>query len=421
MLYPQNVDDQQKILSFAPSEGNVPISTFQNDVEELSFPSLFCGERRTRNRDRSVPLKYSDICKLELRHCDRRFAKSITNIFFKCKKLQMKQIQDKVWLSLRRKKTGGKAYTAAEVRNYDVIASMLKVDDGYKIFRTLRGSPPYWEAAKKDLFAMIRQIGLPTWFISLSAAETHWTDLLISLGKLVDNEEYTKEQVANFTWENKNRLIRSDPVTITRYFDHRVKKFFCNFLHSSCQPLGKVNEYFYRIEMQQRGSPHIHAILWIDGAPKYEVDSLDKVEEYIDNFITCERNVPGEDDDLGKVQCHRHTHTCRKKGKTCRFNFPIPPMQSTKVLEPLPMDMTEDIKKVHKQKWTEIKKVLDKAEIQEMDFNEFLAYLKVTEEEYLLAVRSTLNGPKVFLKRKPSDVRVNAYNTHSFAIMASKY
>ena len=141
-------------------------------------------------------------------------------------------------------------------------------------------------------------------------------DKFISLGKLVDNEEYTEEQVANFTWETKNRLIRSDPVTVTRYFDHRVKKFFCNFLHSSCQPLGKVEEYFYRIEMQQRGSPHIHAILWIDGAPKYEVDSLDKVQDYIDKFISCERNVKGDADDLGKLQCHRHTHTCKKKGKT---------------------------------------------------------------------------------------------------------
>ena len=410
MMYPQNIDDQQNVLSLAPSEGNVPISTFQNDVEELSFPSLFCGERRIRNKDRIIPLKYSEICKLELRHCDRRFAKCITNIFFKCKKLQMKQIQDKAWLSIRRKKTGGKTYTAGEVRKEEVVDSMLKVDDGYKIFRTLRGSPPYWEVTKKDLFAMIRQLGLPTWFISLSAAETHWADLLISLGKLVDNVGYTKEQVANFTWETKNRLIRSDPVTVTRYFDHRVKKFFWNFLQSSCEPLGRIKEFFYRIEIQQRGSPHIHGILWVDEAPKYEVDSVKKIQDYIDKFITCERHIPGDDADLGKVQCHRHTHTCRKKGRVCRFNFPLPPMRCTQILEPLPIDMTEADKKSHRERWTKIKKELDKPDTQIMDFGNFIKHLNVLEEEYLLAVRSTLVGPKVFLRRKPSNVRVNGYN-----------
>ena len=81
------------------------------------------------------------------------------------------------------KKQVEKTYAGGEVLNEEVVDSMLKVDDGYKFVRTLRVSPPYWEAAKKELFAMIRQLGLPTWFISLSAAETHWADLLISWGK----------------------------------------------------------------------------------------------------------------------------------------------------------------------------------------------------------------------------------------------
>ena len=101
--------------------------------------------------------------------------------------------------------------------NEEVVDSMLKVDDGYKFVRTLRVSPPYWEAAKKELFAMIRQLGLPTWFISLSAAETHWADLLISWGKFVDNVDYTQKKGKNFMWETNNRLVRSDPVTVARF------------------------------------------------------------------------------------------------------------------------------------------------------------------------------------------------------------
>jgi hypothetical protein len=43
-------------------------------------------------------------------------------------------------------------------------------------------------------------------------------------------------------------------------------------------------------------------------------------------------------------------------------------------------------------------------------FDDFLNdVLQTTEEEYMKMLRSNLNGPKVFLKRKPSEVRVNPY------------
>lgn len=38
---------------------------------------------------------------------------------------------------------------------------MVKLDEGYFILRTLRNSPAYLEKRKKDVFAMIRQLGLP--------------------------------------------------------------------------------------------------------------------------------------------------------------------------------------------------------------------------------------------------------------------
>ena len=104
---------------------------------------------------------------------------------------------------------------------------------------------PSLGSCKKDLFGMIKQLGLryQHGLYPLSAAETRWKDLLKSLGKFVDDVECTDEEVANFTWETQNRLIRADPVAVTRYFDHRVKKFSWNFLQSSCEPLGKICEF----------------------------------------------------------------------------------------------------------------------------------------------------------------------------------
>ena len=45
-----------------------------------------------------------------------------------------------------------------------------------------------------------------------------------------------------------------------------------------------------------------------------------------------------------------------------------------------------------------------------MSFSEFLADIaEVSEEDYLKAIRSSLKGPKLFLKRSPSEIRVDPY------------
>ena len=65
------------------------------------------------------------------------------------------------------------------------------------MLRNLRGSPPYFEKCKKDLLAMIRQLGNPTWFCSFSAAETRSVHLLKTLGGLVEKKDYTDVEIKN--------------------------------------------------------------------------------------------------------------------------------------------------------------------------------------------------------------------------------
>ena len=87
-----------------------------------------------------------------------------------------------------------------ELKDYAALDNICKLDEGYKIFRTLRGSQPYWEDAKMDIFAMIRQLGLPTFFLGMSAAETGWPCLLHTLCKIVDKKDYTPEQSKDYSW-----------------------------------------------------------------------------------------------------------------------------------------------------------------------------------------------------------------------------
>ena len=267
-----NIENKiDQVLTFAPGEGRHPLSLYQDtDAEYLCFPTIFCGQRRPDKTERKTLLHYSDIVKWELRSIDRRAAQSVPNIFFKHKKLQMKQISDKVNLAIRRCKNKGKKITAAEARDPAYLDRLVKLDEGYCIFRQLRNSPAYLEKRKKDIFVMIRQLSLPTWFVSLSAADTRWNDLLKMLAKLNDAVEFSDKDLEALTWQEKTRLVQKDPVTCSRYFDHRVQEFLNTVLKSKIEPIGKVLDFFYRVEFQQRRSPHIHMLVWIENAPKFE-------------------------------------------------------------------------------------------------------------------------------------------------------
>ena len=208
MLDDANVANKSnEAYTFAPGEGQHPLSLYQDkDAEYLCFPTIFCGQRRPENAERLVSVHYTDVVKWELRHLDRRAAQSVPNIFFKLKKIQMKQISDTVNVAVRKVKAGGKRITVANASDKHFTQEFVHKNDGYFIFKQLRNSPAYLETKKKDVFAMIRQLGLPTWFMSLSSADSRWSDLLKMLGKLNDNIDYTDVQISEMTWGTKSQI-----------------------------------------------------------------------------------------------------------------------------------------------------------------------------------------------------------------------
>ena len=397
-----------KVFTFAPGEGQHPLSLYQDkDAEYICFPTIFCGQTPPSRDERLVPVHYSDIVKWELRSVDRRAAQSVPNIFFKHKKLQMKQISDKVNLAVRRCKKRGQKITAAEARDSSYLDKLVNLDEGYYIFRQLRNSPAYLETRKKDIFAMIRQLSLPTWFMSLSAADTRWTDLLKMLAKLNDGIDYSEKELENLSWQEKTKLVQKDPVTCSRYFDHRVQEFLNTVLKSSCEPIGKLLDYFYRVEFQQRGSPHIHMLVWIENAPTLETNSEREIVQFVDKYLTCNTDNEKTANLIG-LQSHKHSRTCRKKGKPiCRFGFPLPPLPRTMLLYPL----EEDVDKYKKKNIELLKAMNEYKDNVDMTFEEFLENCaKMDFDDYTKCIRSSLKAPKVFLERKTKDMRINLFN-----------
>ena len=115
--------------------------------------------------------------------------------------------------------------TARQAKSDETMAVNVRQDRAYAFLKNVRGSPPYYQQTFYQLLAMIRQLGTPTWFFTLSAADMKWPDLIKTIAKQC-GITYTDEQVAQLSFEERSKLSRQNPVTASRHFQYRLDKSF---------------------------------------------------------------------------------------------------------------------------------------------------------------------------------------------------
>ena len=125
-------------------------------------------------------------------------------------------------------------------------------DKAYSFMKNIRGSLPFYQRTFYDLLAIIRQLGTPTWFFTLSAADMKWSDVIQTIAKQY-GIHYTDDEVNALSFDKKSNWLIQNPVTAARHFHYRLNIFFQDFLKSIARPLGDIVEYAIRIEFQARG------------------------------------------------------------------------------------------------------------------------------------------------------------------------
>ncbi|XP_071142171.1 uncharacterized protein [Mytilus edulis] len=328
------LDTDGKVFCLATGENQIPKSIFkEKGIDAMAFPHLHPGGEFGYSMERQVRLTPSKYFNARLLSADTRFATDSQYIFFAQYVTEIMNVTLNISIALRKgkqKSEDGQKVNASMLTKPDNLKKILKSDVGFRFLQPVRGTPPYWERTMKDLYAMIRQIGIPTFFLTFSAGETRWDDVLNTLLKV----SHDRRNICDLQWTDKCKLIKDNPVICARLFDHRVKALFTDNLMSPTQPIGKIVDFFFRTEFQ-RGSPHIHCLVWIDGAPKLNQDSDKDICRFVDQHITCQ--LPDKDKNpklyeiVTSVQMHSKSHTksCKKHSTTCRFNFPRPPICNT--------------------------------------------------------------------------------------------
>ena len=76
----------------------------------------------------------------------------------------------------------------------------------YKFLRNIRGSPPYWQYELRDVLAMLRCIGIPTWFLALSSADLYCTEMIQAV-VMQFGRKISQKQVLKMTMEERSKYL----------------------------------------------------------------------------------------------------------------------------------------------------------------------------------------------------------------------
>ena len=103
------------------------------------------------------------------------------------------------------------------------VRSLVCEDQAYLFMNSIRGTPAYWKAFLYDVLAMVKQLGLPAYFLTLSCADIKWEELVDIITKLNNLQNICNENIDYF---KRCEILNQNPVLTARHFQYRVGKYF---------------------------------------------------------------------------------------------------------------------------------------------------------------------------------------------------
>ncbi|XP_057292445.1 uncharacterized protein LOC130621150 [Hydractinia symbiolongicarpus] len=418
----QNPDDE--VLDIAPGENKQPQSFFSDQYcEELAFPFLFPTGKFGYKVARPVYLTATKYFNQRLLNFSQRFSSNADYIFFAHYVMQQSNLFNQINIATKKVK-GTITAGQLQINFHETVRSFICEGQGYQFMNSIKGTPAYWKHFLYDVLAMVKQLGLPSYFLTLSCADLRWDELVVIIGKL-NNIDVSSNELDYF---RRCSILNQNPVLTARHFQYRVENFFREILLHKSSPIGQVANYAIKVEFQFRGSPHIHAFLWLLDSPTLTNETTDSYTSFVDNTIRADLPDPLIEPELhnlvSQYQIHSHSNSCRKyKNIPCRFNYGRFFTDRTVIASPLPENMSDSEKlsllsertKVLKKVKLFIDENLDPSKPNYLSDScksipEILLELHISEVDYYRVLAISPNQDfEIYYHRPPNSCFVNNY------------
>lgn len=370
--------------------------SFKN-FENLVFPNIFGFSKRTW--DCYGGLNFASYAKLRFGSLDARYSRDIFYTFTALKKLLCTQVFKSMAATLH--------HLNVTREEAEQILRRIKPTDRPNsplLKRHFRGIPTfasYFRAWRFKINSHIEQHGSPHLFVTLS----------------IDEKTFIKRQpaiICNKILNNsKTSLSYEDIITYhPSYTTFAEYEWLENSYHLLTTYLADENlpvlHSFRRYEFQQRGTLHVHMLLWLKNAPEpldFHEDDIHRWNEILPRIIS------GTGDQLNShtrpLQTHSHYAKCFKQNVLkCKF----PRLPSKEFVTLLPATTTPE-NKLHCESLIKNWKsqLTNDTTVRTMSWGAWLAHIGFNAESYYNTIACSLLRPTILSARSPADSFTNDF------------
>ena len=255
----ESMGGANETVKFAPGEGKSVSPFLQAEhMDVKAFPRHHPSGQYGLNHQREFKLSPSQYFGQRLLNEDERFSRDPFYVFMASSFVERYSLEREINLAGVRGQTNSLPGGITKVQLHDM----------YDVFKKIKGTPKYWQVARNELVAKVKQLGPFQIFWTFSCGEMRWSEVFLSLLKrkgykvkipqdwdgndndlLVEGKKLWKFINGDMS-DKQHELFDEYTLLIARHFDARVQNFIKDILLG--QGHGKVtfSHFSYRVEFQ---------------------------------------------------------------------------------------------------------------------------------------------------------------------------
>ena len=107
------------------------------------------------------------------------------------------------------------------VKFREIVKNLLASDQAFSFMNTIKGTLAYWKRFKSEVLAMVKQLGIPTFFLTLFCSGLRWNEISAIIRKL--NE--ANFDISSLSYHHRCKILDENFVLVERHFQYRVDIF----------------------------------------------------------------------------------------------------------------------------------------------------------------------------------------------------
>ena len=254
----------------------------------LAFPLLFPFGTGDFTEKREKNISWEQWSQHLMHFHDARFARHPRFVYFMFNTHERRIAHEQARLYVRETE-GDEQWTVGRLRELCAQDKNTIANAIGRYGDRLRNSPAFFEAKRKELFAMCEQLGDPSVFATNSHADTfcpYLADFIVAYAHLEDSPLDPRAEGLTEGQRHQRRLelVKLYPALVAQFFHLKTELY----LEHVCKGILNVRAYWLRYEWQSRGTTHAHYFLWLEDAPALG---------FLDDWVRQEaRRLYGADD-----------------------------------------------------------------------------------------------------------------------------